>query len=805
MLSQKTQHKRFSFRTILIFLAVTTCSSLVTFHVAPVSADAIANSDNVLQSVNVELTGDSTITSITDTSIGITNDGEKISGEEKTRVLSPQEAGKDLPIRIMTSYHGDWGSGYDLREIAGHSGRVTVTISLQNLTVSPERVSFDSFGSSHTRSTLVGVPVTVMASAHIPSDKIQIITSAHTQENEPATNGIAGILDEDTNYVQWAALLAPPSTPVSTTFTLVLESEDLIVPTISIAAQEGYLPHTTTSSLVTNAFSSSDTDINALVAQTLSISAQLSHVLEQTGQTISETRAILTESANTIGQRTISDLQRSSQTISASTAILNTQLTALQNNIGNELSTHENTTLRQLALVTQSMKETLGDASTLPTPSAPPPTSPLPTSNQCEAISFTLDDTDIASTISSISTMLDIYAQAGENCIGTVGSSLATVLGPENTDDCSSYNAHTMTCTVLGLQTSFENAIASIPASSKNMDTAASTLTNKLNTVDTSLTTDIDSASRSINRIDLSDLRKEICSLDNEGEKTALLEKLEGQGATCSSAPSTNDGISGQIAAAQTAINEASTKATANKKTVEEAQTSLSNFTKAHNELDKAVKKLSPSDDPSATRPLDSTAQNAVNTINSRRTSITQSLENNSSLFVTMLSSMRQTSNTLNTHGHTAIENKRGEIDTINTTITEETSTAIRNALGNMETNINGAIANAEAVDTQLTADISSILAELGTGEPGGGGLIGAMNTAASTSVNADRQVAIASLSTQSLSNIQRTRTWGTNLYQAQMRASAHKQAERGGFMREIGQSTKNTTTYSFTLEGTES
>ena len=122
---------------------------------------AQASPEKVLQAVDVTLGTDGTVAGITSTAIR--------KGEDSTRsdrdVVDPSAEADRLPVRIQTAYRLGDRAGTDLSEIAGESGRVVIDVTVQNTTVRPQHLTYDSAGVRKRAYALVGTPLTVVASA----------------------------------------------------------------------------------------------------------------------------------------------------------------------------------------------------------------------------------------------------------------------------------------------------------------------------------------------------------------------------------------------------------------------------------------------------------------------------------------------------------------------------------------------------------------------------------------------------------------------------------------------------------------
>ena len=126
---------------------------------------------------------------------------------DRTRVVD------QLPVRILTSYRTDKGSGTDLDDLKGYSGRVAIDLSAQNLTARRQDLTYDLAGRSRSTTAQVGAPLTVVASAALPGTDPATVGTATPDATTGArkdlgtTNGDLSRSADGTTQVQWASIL----------------------------------------------------------------------------------------------------------------------------------------------------------------------------------------------------------------------------------------------------------------------------------------------------------------------------------------------------------------------------------------------------------------------------------------------------------------------------------------------------------------------------------------------------------------------------------------------------------------------
>ncbi len=167
--------------------------------------------------------------------------GQTGAADTYSESFDPSKVVDDLPVRIVPTYRTVEKSGNDLADLNGYTGRVTIDLAVQNLTVEPQQVSYDAGGTSHTTTAMVGAPHTVVASASLPdTDPSTVVTVAKNESgNGETTNGVLSRSADHGTQVQWATILAPPQLSATATLRLVIDAKDFVVPTVDISVQPG--------------------------------------------------------------------------------------------------------------------------------------------------------------------------------------------------------------------------------------------------------------------------------------------------------------------------------------------------------------------------------------------------------------------------------------------------------------------------------------------------------------------------------------------------------------------------------------
>ena len=409
-------------------LAVALAGGLLSAGTAPASADA----EQVLQQVDVQLAPDGTLTSVESTSVRRGEDG----GEALRTTLDTQEAAAELPVRIQTAYRLDDEAGTDLGEIAGRSGRVVIDLTVQNTTVRPEEVTYDAGGVQRSQFALVGVPMTVVASASLGEDTLaEVVTGA--EGDDEATNGVLSRGGAGESRVQWATMLAPPRLAPSATFRLVLDTDDFEVPTFDIGVQPGLVTDTSLTGLLDEAFSDDEGGAIATETRTIEVIGDVTSVLTQAGAVLTDIETRLSDSAERLGARTIADLQSSSAGVSEQLGSLSADLTRLDGSLGEQLGGVEDDAVRALSSSLTEVKDVLGD------PDRIKPPKPQDGAEGCRVdLGRDLAAPTVYGQLAAVSSRLTTLSNASGSCRAAIADDLARQIGSaEELADCTDGSA----------------------------------------------------------------------------------------------------------------------------------------------------------------------------------------------------------------------------------------------------------------------------------------------------------------------------------------------------------------------------
>ncbi len=400
--------------------------------------DQVADPSRVLQTVDTVLTTNGAVSAVSDTTISVAGD----RSSSKTTQHEAADAAADLPLRITTQYTTDKRSGTDLGDLDGYSGRVEIDLTIENLTVRPKNISYDVAGSARTTPALVGAPFSIAASTVLPGVRPdRVVTQA--VDGGAATDGVVSTNGDGDAVVQWGRLLAPPTSGASSTLHLVADVEDLSTPAFDVAAQPGLTTDLSTTGVMNGAFGSQTDSELALQRRTIDLIAQVNEVLARAGGTITEVRSNLETTSQTLGVRTAERLKDSSSSLASTMQSLSGQLTSLNGDLDSTVQATQSTVLQQLQQTTSSLDALLGDTSaTAPTPVLEGDVcKSMPKSDGARG--------SVYANLLRISSQLDGYADASEQCKQQVSAQLAASVGPASPDAtaCASEEARgSLTC-----------------------------------------------------------------------------------------------------------------------------------------------------------------------------------------------------------------------------------------------------------------------------------------------------------------------------------------------------------------------
>lgn len=500
-------------------VAVVTVLALIWAQGVTGGAQARAEEARSLESIDIAVSPSGAVTAVSGTTVSVSPDGRRAAAG--TRTYAPRDVAKDLPVRVRTAYRTADGAGTDLSEIAGYTGRVTVDVFVENLTVKPQSLTYDVAGTSRTRTALVGAPLTLSAAVSLDTGPDSVITAS--SDAQGVTNGVLSGTGDGKSQVQWAALLAPPQLGATADLRLVVDAVDFKVPEFDLSVQTGLITDPSVQGLMDAAFRTDTGSQLALTTSTIGVLSQVNESLAKAHAIVDRVSTTLTGNADTIGTQTLADLTSSSQSLSSSMQSIGTDLDGLTQTLTQTLTSTQSSTTAQLLQVVNTASAIMGDTSQpaqVPSleslgcqaqPGAGPTAqalvgseTPAPAQGSGDAASAAGpaaqadSGNGVYGSVNRVSGLLQAYAQANDDCKAAVQAQLSEALGDADTSTCTQGSV-SATCSLAAAQQQVNAAVASLgeqadavtaalqPETRADVLTSSTTLGEKVTGVETAL------------------------------------------------------------------------------------------------------------------------------------------------------------------------------------------------------------------------------------------------------------------------------------------------------------------------------
>ena len=471
-------------------VAVVTVLALIWAQGVTGGTQARAEEARSLESIDIAVSPSGAVTAVSGTTVSVSPDGRRAAAG--TRAYAPRDVAKDLPVRVRTAYRTADGAGTDLSEIAGHTGRVTIDVFVENLTVKPQSLTYDVAGTSRTRTALVGAPLTLSAAVSLDTDPDSVITAS--SDAQGVTNGVLSRTGNGKSQVQWAALLAPPQLGATADLRLVVDAVDFKVPEFDLSVQTGLITDPSVQGLMDAAFRTDTGSQLALTTSTIEVLSQVNESLAKAHAIVDRVSTTLTGNAGTIGTQTLADLTSSSQSLSSSMQSIGTDLSGLTQTLTQTLTSAQSSTASQLLQVVNTASAIMGDTSEpaqVPSleslgcqaqaqPGAEPTAqalvgsetpAPAPAAGSGDAAGAAGSGSGSAvqadsgngvyGSVNRVSGLLQAYAQANDDCKAAVQAQLSEALGDADTSTCAQGSV-SATCSLAAAQQQVNAAVASL-------------------------------------------------------------------------------------------------------------------------------------------------------------------------------------------------------------------------------------------------------------------------------------------------------------------------------------------------------
>ena len=466
-------------------VAVVTVLALTWVQGVTGGTQARAEEARSLESIDIAVSPSGAVTAVSGTTVSVSPDGRRAAAG--TRTYAPRDVAKDLPVRVRTAYRTADGAGTDLSEIAGYTGRVTVDVFVENLTVKPQSLTYDVAGISRTRTALVGAPLTLSAAVSLDADPDSVITAS--SDAQGVTNGVLSRTGDGKSQVQWAALLAPPQLGATADLRLVVDAVDFKVPEFGLSVQTGLITDPSVQGLMDAAFRTDTGSQLALTTSTIEALSQVNESLAKAHAIVDRVSTTLTGNAGTIGTQTLADLTSSSQSLSSSMQSIGTDLSGLTQTLTQTLTSTQSSATSQLLQVVNTASAIMGDTSepaqvpsleslgcqaqpgagptaqALVGSQAPTPAGAAGPGDAAGAAGPAAAQADsgngVYGSVNRVSGLLQAYAQANDDCKAAVQAQLSEALGDADTSTCAQGSV-SATCSLAAAQQQVNAAVASL-------------------------------------------------------------------------------------------------------------------------------------------------------------------------------------------------------------------------------------------------------------------------------------------------------------------------------------------------------
>lgn len=450
----------------------------------------IANAapQHLLQAVNVDVSPDGSLTAVASTDI--TRDS---SVHTTTTKYAPRDVAGKLPVAISMSYAKNGKPGLNLADVAKTKGLVQIDVTVRDTTVTPTQVTYSLNGKQHSQQALVGVPMTVTASATLPKGTYGTVVQSAPGTTDPhTTNGVVSSASNGSGSVQWSALLAPPQLSPTTTFTLVEQTDHFVLPDITVAVTPGLQADPSVTGLLARTFGSQ----NSLLSQqnqAIALTTQINTTLGRVGSNLGTIQTALSGTATTLGQAATVDIRQTGTALQTSTTDLSQELLALKSSVGGTLQQAGGQSDSALSATVNALVNYLG----LPASGEPVPPPPTPAASMGTVCNSTRAagraPTTLLGQLERVSTDINGISSDTGACLAATTKSLKSLIGTSATT-CP--NA-TLTCTIVAAgvklsaaQGTFESNLSTLNAPVANttaavagLHTAIAALATGLNTV----------------------------------------------------------------------------------------------------------------------------------------------------------------------------------------------------------------------------------------------------------------------------------------------------------------------------------
>ena len=426
------------------------------------SEQQVQNPTHVLQNVNLKLASNGNVSAIDTNNIYVNEQEHKSSS--KTINFKVKDVINDVPVRVSTQYQSSKGTGTNLKDLNGYSGELTIKVTVENLTLKSQEVSYDAGGTKRTNQALVGVPFTVAGSVSLDNVKSNQIITSGDKTDDSATNGVISTTGDGKANVQWGAILAPPTSGASTSFTLKVNAQDFKAPDFDIAVQPGFASDLSGESVLNNSFNKNDANQVAMLQRTIDLVNNVDSTITSASSQVNELRSSLDNTSDTLGQDAAKNLQANSESLTKRMAELDGQIQSLKDDLAKTADGNKNQLISQLESTVNTMDTLLGDTSQVPNVSV---------SHQNG--SCTVDrgaaggGSSVYGNLVQLSQILNNYADASGDCQHALTDSLRQTIGPDNPSPEVCRDGASVTCSLYGASVTSQASLIGLVANGEKL------------------------------------------------------------------------------------------------------------------------------------------------------------------------------------------------------------------------------------------------------------------------------------------------------------------------------------------------
>ncbi|WCC79773.1 hypothetical protein O6R08_09930 [Cutibacterium equinum] len=273
------------------------------------------------------------------------------------------------------------------------------------------------------------------------------------------TNGLLSRNSRGMATVQWATILAPPQLNANATLRMVADVKDFEIPTFNVSVQPGLVTDPSVAALLDSSFNQDTGSEIELQRKTIELIGQVNEVLARSSKTIGDVRSNLDASSKTLGDKSIAELNRSTTSVAASVKYLDQQLKSLNQQLSTTLNSSRSMLLSKMQSTVAMMDAMLGDTT------ATPPTPSVDSKGCASTVATPHAATSVYGNLMQVSSQLNGYATATDQCRAQVVRQLLLTVGPATptVEQCMDPRASgSVTCDLRMTQMTMDNSLLKI-------------------------------------------------------------------------------------------------------------------------------------------------------------------------------------------------------------------------------------------------------------------------------------------------------------------------------------------------------